>query len=110
MFQIEGQFISFAETAKGKHRLVMRVRGEVVRWKVSDSVRKPWKKVLVPGQPVIAVGRERFDPETEELKRKVTWLKPADAKAAGQLTAGRPACISICTKSNCWKSGGKAVW
>lgn len=107
-FAVRGEFRGFITDEEGKRRAVLQIDGAEVRFKFPRELRRTWEDVLAVGQVLDAEGRERTDEFTGRIKRIIERLR-----VVGE-TPAPPACerctIHVCTKKNCWHSGGKALW
>lgn len=109
-FELTGTFEGYVRNEKGKLRMLLRVpEGEVLRLKVPKEIRKPFENRLKPGMELAARGVEKrsfFEPP----KRTVSWLRLLSVPAAAKPSACAKCPIRVCSKKNCWKSGGKELW
>lgn len=110
-FELTGTFEGYARNEKGKLRMLLRVPdGEVLRLKVPKEIRKSFENRLKPGMELAARGVEKrsfFEPP----KRSVSWLRLLSVVPAAAKPSACAKCpIRVCSKKNCWKSGGKELW
>ena len=106
-FELRGEFAGFIRTVQGKRRMVLRTDQEDHLLKVPRDLRHHLASTLSPGSHIAVSGEEELDEGKSDPKRvvsKVQLLTPSG-------TAVPILCpIRVCTKKNCWRSGGKQLW
>lgn len=108
-FELTGTFEGFARNEKGKMRMQFRAEnGNLLSLKVPKEIRKSFADRLNVGMKIGVRGVEEFR-FFGAPKRVVSWMRLLSAP-----TERRGACakcpIRVCSKKNCWKSGGKELW
>lgn len=100
-FDLHGTFGGIFRDIFGKRRMALRVEGEELYLKVPKALRRQLEGKLIAGQEISVRG------EQEAWGRGVRVV-------AQVRSAGREVCVScpirVCTKKNCWRSGGKELW
>jgi (2Fe-2S) ferredoxin len=108
-FAHRGEFAGFVETEEGKRRMLLRIDGEEVRFKLTRDLRREFAGRLVVGQKVEIDGHERRDLFSGKIKRVVEHLH-----LIGETPSAPDPCVKcpirVCAKKNCWRSGGKELW
>lgn len=99
-FTVQGVFAGFFRDIFGKRRMVLREGGHEVFLKIPKALRREQAAVLAPGQEVTVTGHC----DQADGRRVVTGVQPAGSAAA--ITSP----ILVCSKKNCWRNGGRAVW
>ena len=98
-FTVRGVFTGFFRDIFGKRRMVLRDGGHEAFLKVSKALRRELREVLAAGDEVLVTGYEVAD-----SRRAVTSVRAAGSEVA--ITSP----ILVCTKKNCWRNGGQAIW
>jgi hypothetical protein len=107
-FGVYGEFLGFVTNPRGKRRARLRIEGSDVDFKFPRELRRKYEEHLAVGQTLAIEGRVRSDEFTGEEKRIVDRLRIV---AGAEMAAACATCtIRVCTKKNCWHSGGKALW
>ena len=103
-FTLRGEFAGFFRDVHGKRRMVLRSAEGEVYLRISKALRREAAGVLAAGALVTVTGRETADSDGGARRRTVVSVRAVGAAAA--LTTP----VFVCTKKNCWRSGGHAVW
>lgn len=98
-FTAHGVFAGFFRDIFGKRRMVLREGGHEAFLKVSKALRRELGEALSPGQEVTVSGHC-----DDDGRRVVASVQPAGSSA----NIASP--ILVCSKKNCWRNGGHAVW
>jgi predicted metal-binding protein len=106
-FELRGEFAGFIRTVQGKRRMVLRTDGEEHLLKVPKELRHQLTTSLAPGTKVAVTGDEVVEEGEHAPKRVVSQVQ--------RLTSSGEAVIihcpiRVCSKKNCWRSGGKELW
>jgi hypothetical protein len=105
-FELEGQFIRFADECGRPKRILLRGKDGFLQVKLAKWLRSELARQLTPGTLVLASGFSKPDEKSGGMKYK--------AEAVKLLGAGAPPPpvyeIQICGRGNCWKRGGAALW
>jgi hypothetical protein len=107
-FAASGEFRGFVTSAEGKRRAVLRIDGTDVAFKLPKELRRRYEDQLAVGQTLQVEGREHIDEFTGREKRVIERLRITSSAPTAAPCAG--CTIRICTKKNCWHSGGRALW
>jgi hypothetical protein len=106
-FELRGVFAGFIRTVHGKRRMVLRTDQEDCFLKVPKDLRHHLASALSPGSQIAVSGDEELDDGKSDPKRVVSRVQLLTASG----TAIPILCpIRVCTKKNCWRSGGKQLW
>lgn len=107
-FAVRGEFGGFFENAEGKRRMLLRIDGSEVAFKLPRELRRKYGDRLEVGQTLEIEGTECRDLFSGREKRVIEHLHILrDAVLTGPCAS---CTIRVCTKKNCWHSGGKALW
>lgn len=114
-FEMAGSFGGFVFTEAGKRRMVLRSEGHDCLLKVPRLLRRRIIGKFRPGDLIRVAGTGERDETTGLLRRVVSRVLPDVAVREGSIpgTAPRPAVaspIKVCSKKNCWRNGGHALW
>jgi hypothetical protein len=100
-FELQGRFVGFFRDLFGKRRMALCVADDEIYLKVPKALRRELEGRLMAGQEVVVTGQQSSG---ERGARVVSQVR----------IAGQEVCVScpvrICTKKNCWRSGGKELW
>jgi hypothetical protein len=107
-FGSRGEFLGFVTNPKGKRRARLRIEGHEVDCKFPRELRRRHEEHLAVGQTLEIEGRIVTDEFTGEEKRIVDRLRIVTGAVPAAACA--TCTIRVCTKKNCWHSGGKALW
>jgi len=107
-FAVRGEFRGFIVNEEGKRRAVLRIDEHEVAFKLPRELRRVYEDHLAVGQMLDVEGRERTDEFTGRIKRVIERLRVISDGPPSQACAG--CTIQVCTKKNCWHSGGRALW
>jgi hypothetical protein len=107
-FAASGEFRGFVTNAEGKRRVLLRIDGSDVAFKLPKELRRRYEDELAVGQTLQVEGRERIDEFTGREKRVIERLRIVGGAAPAGACAS--CTIQVCTKKNCWHSGGRALW
>lgn len=102
-FELRGLFCGFFRDVFGKRRMVLRVDGEELYLKVPKELREQLAGQLPAGEEIVATGMDESG--GRGTKRVVSSVRSASGAA---ICAVCP--ILVCTKKNCWRSGGRELW
>ncbi len=117
-FELTGSFGGFVYTESGKRRLVLQVDGHDCLLKVPRILRRRMIGKFRPGETIRVAGSEERDPVTGLLKRVVSQVlndaveavPPATATTTAVVAVAVASPIRVCSKRNCWRQGGHALW
>lgn len=107
-FELKGVFEGLEKNAEGKRRLRLRVEGKVLELKLPKELRKQYVDRLRPGAEILVGGLEqrRMFKEAKRVISRIWILSMPSAQPAACVKCP----IRVCSKKNCWKSGGKQLW
>lgn len=100
--ELRGAFRGFFRDVFGKRRMVLRVGEEELYLKVPKDLREQLTGKMALGDEIVAIGVQEGG---SRRKFVVSSVRAADGSA---ICAACP--IRICTKKNCWRSGGRELW
>jgi hypothetical protein len=106
-FELHGEFAGFIRTLLGKRRMVLRTEKEDCFLKVPKALRHRLTGALYPGTKIAVTGHEVIG-EGGSGPRLVVSSVHVVTPSGLEVPAGCP--IRVCTKKNCWRSGGKELW
>jgi hypothetical protein len=106
-FEMQGEFAGFIRSLVGKRRMVLRTEKEDHFLKVPKALRHRLTGALFPGSKIAVTGHEVHEEGGRGPKLVVETVHLVTA-AGLEVPAGCP--IRVCTKKNCWRSGGKELW
>src|SRR3954462_6546963 len=106
--QRRGIFAGFVRTLLGKRRLLLHRDGDELLLKVPKELRHVVEARLTPGQEVIVWGEEGIEKRSGETVFPVSKVQTAGF-ATGAPAAFLVSPIQVCSKKNCWRSGGKEL-
>ena len=106
-FELHGEFAGFIRTLLGKRRMVLRTGREDCFLKVPKALRHRLTGSLYPGSKIAVTGYEVMEEGGRGPKLVVSSVHLVTSSGL-EVPAGCP--IRVCTKKNCWRSGGKELW
>lgn len=110
LFELEGTFLAFVETRDSlPRRMLLDCQGDHRTLKIGKNLRGSIGRQLTPGAQLRVMGEQKLDKDSGLLKQKAILIEVLGHSRvpARQTSFG---CIQVCTKSNCWKNGGKQLW
>lgn len=106
-FELHGEFAGFIRTLLGKKRMVLRTEKDDCFLKVPKALRHRLTGALIPGSKIAVTGHQVVEESGRGPKMVVSTVQLLTA-AGTAVPVGCP--IRVCTKKNCWRSGGKELW
>ncbi len=113
-FEMQGRLIEFSEIKHGRPlRMLLEADGQIHSLKISKHIRLPDSPFFHPGAHVLVKGEQTWE-SPDEVKRKAFLIELIEGAipdpAAPSTRAGALDCIRVCSRSNCWKNGGKQIY
>lgn len=106
--ELRGLFAGFVRTLLGKRRMLLHRDGDELLLKVPKELRHVLETRLSRGQEVIVWGEEEIEKRSGETVFTVSKVQTAGF-ATGTQAAFLVSPIQVCSKKNCWRSGGKEL-
>lgn len=106
-FVLQGEYAGFIRTLLGKRRMVLRTGEEDFFLKVPKDFRHRLAAALAPGSKISVAGHEVCEDGSRGPKLVVSTVQMVTPSGVA-IPIGCP--IRVCTKKNCWRSGGKELW
>ncbi|HEV7404518.1 MAG TPA: (2Fe-2S) ferredoxin domain-containing protein [Chthoniobacteraceae bacterium] len=105
---LRGVFAGFVRTLLGKRRMRLHRAGDELLLKVPKELRHVLEARLTKGQEVVVWGEEEIEKRSHETVFTVSKVQTAG------FDTGTPAAflvspIHVCSKKNCWRSGGREL-
>ena len=107
-FELRGQYGGLRQTEEGKTRMLLLTDDGEVLLKVPRELRHRAARALTEGQSIAVSGTQHHASFFGGKKRTVARIQALDNPALPALCAACP--IQVCTKKNCWRSGGRQIW
>ncbi len=114
-FNIEGEFLGFAEPSQKYKYLRLQVGTEELTIKIAKSLRPFIKHTFHAGETIRVSGVRKLSHKTQQVQLKAQRIIPLEYADVVLPTASTPkACqpklkVRVCQKSKCLKRGGKSL-
>ena len=100
-FSLTGEFAGYVRSENGKRRMLLRTLDQELLLKIPKELRQELDGMLREGMRITATGHEEMD--GEHCRPVVSQVIFAPDEPSASCT------IRVCSKKNCWKSGGREV-
>lgn len=111
---MQGRLIEFSEIKHGRPlRMLLEADGQIHSLKISKHIRLPDSPFFHPGVHIRVKGEQTWE-SPDDVKRKAFLIELIEGAIPESGPAGArpvaPECIRVCSRSNCWKNGGKQIY